>query len=425
MEESRPSNGSKLSKELTSHGMDALLQGHFDRSAWALDSALYLSPELAPALWQRGLACFYSGRYEDGMSQLEADMEENGSDVEEVLWHFFCCCKLRGFKKAQEEGLLPLRGTPQVPPMVEVLKLCQGNGTIEEVFAAASNPDGSPVPSYNGCSALAYAHFYVGLYHEMQGDIDMAENHLRKAAEMKSPDYIGRLMELHYRLFSETTLKRRQVPSFYLGDKPNGYLCSSIIQGGWQLSEGHLVNSGPRSLAESVAVLLQCYDAGIRTFDCGDIYSGVEDLYGKLVLAHLSRGGRMEDIVLHTKLVPDLDAARAGKVGSSYVKSVVLRSLNRLGVRCVNLVQLHWWDYSIPGYVEAARVLMHLQREGVVRQIGLTNFDLQHTKELVDAGIPIASTQVSLCSTSYSYSAIGIVAHMHMYKYVPNPSMNF
>lgn len=386
---------SKLSEDLIGRGMDALLQGDFENSAWSLDSALYLTPDLTPRLWQRGLACFYAGRFEDGLEQLQADMQENGDDVEEVIWHFLCHCRLKGFVKAQEDGLLPLTGTPQVPPMVQVLKLYSGHGTVEDVFAAATSPGSSPVLSYNGASALAYAHFYVGMYYQLQGEVGKAENHLRMAAGMESPDYIGKLMGMHYRLFSETILRRSKVPSFFLGDQENGYLSSAIIQGGWQLSDGHLINSNPRSSAELVSALLRCYDAGIRTFDCGDIYTGVEELYGKVVAAHCSRGGRAEDIVIHTKLVPDLDAIRAGKVGGQYVRSVILRSLNRIGVESLNLVQFYLWDSSIPGWLEAARALVELQQEGLVRQIGITNFDLVHTKELVDAGIPVASTQVS------------------------------
>ena len=81
---------------------------------------------------------------------------------------------------------------------------------------------------------------------------------------------------------------------------------------------------------------------------------------------------------------------------------MVRRSLNRLGVKSLHLVQLHWWDTTHPGYLEAAKTLLQLAKDGVVRQIGVTNFDLTHTKELVSAGIPIVSIQVSLCTFVWS-----------------------
>lgn len=52
------------------------------------------------------------------------------------------------------------------------------------------------------------------------------------------------------------------------------------------------------------------------------------------------------------------------------------------------------WDYTVARYVEAARHLQALQGEGLIRQIGLTNFDVQRTQELLAAGISVVSNQV-------------------------------
>ena len=310
----------RMTEKLIQCGMDALLQGQFEKALWALDTALLLSPELSPTLWQRGLACFYAGRYDEGRRQFEADMKENGNDVEEVIWNFFCRCRLHGFGKAQANGFLPLSDGPCVPPMLDILMFFQGKKTVEEVLSAAINPDGSPVRSYNDTNALAYAHFYIGFFYEMQGNIELAEKHLKLAAEMENPDYIGRLMVMHYELFHKTTFQRSQLPSFSLGNTVNGgYFCSSIIQGGWQLSQGHAMGKTPKKTS-TVASLLQAYDVGIRTFDCGDIYTGVEEVYGHFIRAHTNRGGKAEDIVIHTKVVPDIDAIRAGRVDDQYIR---------------------------------------------------------------------------------------------------------
>ena len=387
--------GSKLYERLVQHGGDAFLQGGFQEAWWALDSALCLFPDRAPRLWQRGLACFYAGKYAEGARQFEVDMKENGSDVEEVIWHFLCRCKLHGFQKALADGFLQLSGDPCVPPMLEVLSLFQGKGTAKEVFAAATNQDGSAVPSYNGTSALAYANFYVGLYYELKGATDQAREHLKTAAEMQIPDFVGKLMPVHYQLFCTSTLQRGMIPSFTLGDEEGGRVCSSIIQGGWQLSDGHLIRGDKRPESDLVVDLLRAYDAGIDTFTCGDIYTGVEELYGKFIAAHCKRGGKIEDITVCTTLVPDLDAIREKRVDDTYVRGVIGRSLNRFGVKCLDLVQFHWWDNSVPGCLEAAKALHRLCKEGSVRHIGLTNCDTEQTREIVDAGIPVASTQVS------------------------------
>ena len=141
--------------------------------------------------------------------------------------------------------------------------------------------------------------------------------------------------------------------------------------------------------------LLEAIDSGVRVFDCGDIYTGVELLYGRLIEAHTGRGGRREDIKIHTKLVPDLDVIKRGGVNESYVRGVIRRSLNRLRSSYIDLVQLHWWEWSFPGVMDALSVLGSLQREGIVREIGLTNFNAEQTKEIMEGtGIRINSIQV-------------------------------
>ena len=380
----------RLFQELVRRGMASLLQGLFEPAWWALNSALHLFPGRAPYLWGRGLAAFYSGRFAEGAGQFEADMTENGSDVEEVVWHFLCRCREGGFPVAQTRRLLPLAAVPTVPPMMAVLRMFRGDGTAEEVFSAARSRDGSPALSYNGTNALAYAHFYVGLYHEVKGDVGLATEHLRAASEMQSPDFVGKLMSMHFQLFLHNKTPSH-VPSCYLG---NGGPISSIIHGGWQVSSGHLIAEESPRKSDLVAHLLKVLDSGITVFDCGDIYTGVEELYGHFIAAHEQRGGRASDISVHTKLVPDLDAIRAGKVDAHYVRSVVRRSLNRLGVGWLALVQMYWWDASVPGCVDAAHVLRQLSEEGVVGRIGVTNFDVKATEELIEAGIPIVSTQV-------------------------------
>jgi diketogulonate reductase-like aldo/keto reductase len=39
-----------------------------------------------------------------------------------------------------------------------------------------------------------------------------------------------------------------------------------------------------------------------------------------------------------------------------------------------------------------------LRDEGLIRQLGVTNFDAQRTRELLDAGVGIVSNQVCVCA---------------------------
>ena len=150
--------------------------------------------------------------------------------------------------------------------------------------------------------------------------------------------------------------------------------------------------------------MLEAHNAGIRAFTCGDIYTGVEELYGDFLRAHCMRGGRVEDVALHTTLVPDMKVPQEGKVDKAYVKSVVTRSLNRFGLQRLHLVQYYWWDTSLSGWLEAAQSLQELKVEGLVQQIGASNFTTEETRTLLDAGVDIATTQVLHSRTKISIS---------------------
>jgi aryl-alcohol dehydrogenase-like predicted oxidoreductase len=164
-----------------------------------------------------------------------------------------------------------------------------------------------------------------------------------------------------------------------------GYTISRLLKGGWQLGGGH----GPVDPSAAMDDMDRFVDAGITTFDCADIYTGVETLIGAWLKRRRPTAGTVQ---IHTKYVPDLDRlpthARADVVRGTE------RSLTRLGVDCLDLVQLHWWDYDIPGYVDAASWLDEQRRAGKIRHVGLTNFDQKHLSEIVAAGVPVTSHQV-------------------------------
>jgi aryl-alcohol dehydrogenase-like predicted oxidoreductase len=169
-----------------------------------------------------------------------------------------------------------------------------------------------------------------------------------------------------------------------------GYRISRVIRGGWQLAGGH----GEIDRAAAVDDLVASAEAGITTFDCADIYTGVEELIGAARRAYADRHGAaaLKALKIHTKFVPDL--ATLHEVDRVYVRTIIERSLRRLGMERLDLVQFHWWDYAVPGCVDAALWLEELREEGKIDLIGGTNFDTAHTERLVASGVPLASMQV-------------------------------
>ena len=171
-----------------------------------------------------------------------------------------------------------------------------------------------------------------------------------------------------------------------------GYEVPRIIAGLWQLSEGH--RREPRRRADVMDLLARLVDAGFTVFDCADIYTGVEELLGEFRARYRAEQGSVAAgrLRIHTKFVPDRDALAA--LDRSYVERIIDRSLCRLGVERLDLVQFAWWDYAVPGYVETALWLDELRRAGKIRLLGATNFDVPHLGEIVEAGVPIATQQV-------------------------------
>lgn len=165
-----------------------------------------------------------------------------------------------------------------------------------------------------------------------------------------------------------------------------GYRIPRIIRGGWQLAGDH----GPVDRERAIDEIGAFVDAGLDTVDGADIYTGVEALYGAFNARRRAEGRR--PLQVHTKCVPDYDDL--ARVDEAYVRRIVERSLERLNVERLDLVQFHWWDYRVPGWLEAAQALAALQREGKVALVGGTNFDSTHTRAFADAGVPMASMQV-------------------------------
>lgn len=59
-------------------------------------------------------------------------------------------------------------------------------------------------------------------------------------------------------------------------------------------------------------------------------------------------------------------------------------------------MQFFWLRYEVKKYVDVALYLTELKEEGLIGEIGATNFDLPRLKQLKLAGVPIVSHQVQL-----------------------------
>lgn len=62
----------------------------------------------------------------------------------------------------------------------------------------------------------------------------------------------------------------------------NGYTFNRVINGCWQLSSEHNLQ-GSNDVSDALYGFYQLVDNGYTTFDCADIYTGVEEIIGQFV----------------------------------------------------------------------------------------------------------------------------------------------
>ncbi|MEW6305859.1 MAG: tetratricopeptide repeat protein [Verrucomicrobiota bacterium] len=163
------------------------------------DKFIELSPGQEPHHWQRGIAYYYAGRYEEGRKQFELHQTVNSRDVENAVWHFLCVARLDGVEAARKL-LIPISGDARIP-MAQVFELFAGKAQPADVLKAAQTPD---VPAAQQREQNFYAHLYLGLYFEAVGDLKQAKEHMARAAgEFSSDGYMGDVARVHAQRFRE------------------------------------------------------------------------------------------------------------------------------------------------------------------------------------------------------------------------------
>ena len=177
-------------------GVEHFKLGHIKESIADFDRFIALRPESAPYHWQRGIACYYADRFEEGRKQFEIHQTVNSNDVENAAWHFLCVARLSGVEQARVV-LIPIKGDARVP-MMEVHALFAGKIKPEDVLEAARTGQPSE-PELN--RRLFYAHLYLALYFEARNDETRSLEHITKAAgQFRTDDYMGDVARVHLQL---------------------------------------------------------------------------------------------------------------------------------------------------------------------------------------------------------------------------------
>ena len=175
-------------REVLDRAIEDFLAGRVKESVVGFDRVAALVPDAAPQLWQRGIALYYVGRYDDCRKQFESHRTVNPNDVENPAWHFLCVAHAESPQRARA-ALLPV-GPDQRSPMREIYEMFKGTMTPEAVLKAGSQ---SP-------SGRFFAELYVGLYYEATGNTSAGVTHLKAAAAdefARAGGYMHRVATLH------------------------------------------------------------------------------------------------------------------------------------------------------------------------------------------------------------------------------------
>lgn len=159
-----------------------------------------------------------------------------------------------------------------------------------------------------------------------------------------------------------------------------------ILNGMWQLSGAN----GRINPKQAIACMFDYLEAGYTTWDLADHYGPAEEFIGEFHRQLRQQGDTaLETLQAFTKWVP-----RPAAMTRRVVEENINRSLQRMDVPTLDLLQLHWWEYRDPNYLDALKHLTNLQTEGKIKHLALTNFDTEHLKLILDNGIKIVSNQV-------------------------------
>ena len=159
---------------------------------------------------------------------------------------------------------------------------------------------------------------------------------------------------------------------------------SRVLNGLWQVADMERggVELDPESAADDLA---RYAGSGFDTFDMADHYGSAEIIASRLLR-------RCPEARVLTKWCPP-----PGSMTPETVRDGVQERLDRLGVDRLDLLQFHWWSFEHPAWLDALHEFAALRADGLIGEIGVTNFDAAHLHLALADGVPVRTNQM-VCS---------------------------
>ncbi len=167
-----------------------------------------------------------------------------------------------------------------------------------------------------------------------------------------------------------------------------GFKVSRLVQGTW-VTGGWAWGGADEK--EAMLAILRALELGINFIDTAPVYG-----FGKseqIVGRAIGQWGR-EKVTVATKCGLEWDEGGRRIRRNSRPERLMHEaeeSLRRLGVDCIDLLQIHWPDPHVP-FENSMHALIELQEQGKIRCFGLSNFSRDQVLECLGTG-PVYSLQ--------------------------------
>jgi aryl-alcohol dehydrogenase-like predicted oxidoreductase len=184
----------------------------------------------------------------------------------------------------------------------------------------------------------------------------------------------------------EIEMQTRKLGNSDLNITSVGFGAWAVGGSGWQFAWGSQDDN------DSIAAIHRALELGVNWIDTAAVY-GLG--HSEEVVARALKDWRGSRPYTFTKCSLRWDASgQPQKVHSAdSIRGEIEDSLRRLSVDVVDLYQIHWPpDPDSPALEEAWSTLANLKREGKVRWIGVSNFDVKQLKR-AQAIAPVTSLQ--------------------------------
>jgi aryl-alcohol dehydrogenase-like predicted oxidoreductase len=178
-------------------------------------------------------------------------------------------------------------------------------------------------------------------------------------------------------------MKTRQLGNSDLEITPIGLGAWAIGGGGYEFGWG------PQNDEESIQTINRAIELGINWIDTAPVYGlgRSEEVVGRA----LKRRSERPYVFTKCSLVWDAQGNVSNNLHAESIRRECEASLRRLQIDAIDLYQIHWPNPD-PDIEEAWRAMAQLKREGKVRYIGVSNFDVVQMKRVM-AIAPITSLQ--------------------------------